>query len=92
MQILPQIMHQNSTDICIKITHISCVKFMVHFSHRICTKNNDIFIRIVIVYLVLLIIRVALSNDILIFILHTEWRVMLYLLVKNSYNKGDCLL
>lgn len=84
--------HQNSTDICIKITHDICVKFMAHFSHRICTKNNDIFIKIFIVCLVLLIIRVALSNDILIFILHTEWRVMLYLLVKNSYNKGDCLL
>ena len=34
VQILPQIMHQNSTDIRIKITHISCVKFMVHFFTR----------------------------------------------------------
>lgn len=85
-------MHQNSTDIYVIFMHISGAKFMVHFSHGICTKNNDIFIKIFIVCLVLLIIRVALSNDILIFILHTEWRVMLYLLVKNSYNKGDCLL
>lgn len=36
------------------------------FTRNIHQKNNDIFIRIFIVCLVLLIIRVALSNDILI--------------------------
>ena len=90
MQILPQIMHQNSIDICIKIMHDICVKFMAHFSHGICTKNNDIFIRIFIVCLVLLIIRVALSNDILILYNYIQCGGLCYT-YKNSY-KGDCLL